>query len=108
VWNGTSEVQRDAKNKRAKLITNKAGQMRFREPGFVYMGDTVMIWNFQDYLQNPKWKEDALRKSSKRKARQADIEGKRRRSVGTGSRKRFRWVMERLYEKSLQFEHQED
>jgi hypothetical protein len=102
VWNGTSEVQRDAKNKRAKLITNKGQLMRFREPGFVYMGDTVMIWNLQDYLQNPKWKEDALRKSSKRKARQEDIEGEgSRRSVGTGSRKRFRRVMERLYEQTL-------
>jgi hypothetical protein len=89
--------------KRSKLL--KHG--RFREPGFVYQGDTVIIWSLRDYISNPKWREDALRKSNRRRARTTDAMeatdltqklSKPRRN----RRKRFRRTMESLYKKSLE------
>jgi hypothetical protein len=97
VMNGTSDVQRQAKGKRSKSIEKK-GRL-FREPGFTYIGDTVIIWSLREYLANPKWKEDALRKSSKRRARN----GHRTHPIIVGNnRKRFRRVMEGLYKASLE------
>lgn len=40
VFAGTSLLQLQAKDKRSKLVAKG----RFREPGFCYMGDTVVIW----------------------------------------------------------------
>jgi hypothetical protein len=99
VLGGTSLIQREAKYKRSKLIAKG----RFREPGFCYMGDTVIIWNLREYLDNPKWKEDALRKSSKRKARslEAGDESSKFKPLAN-SRKRFRRIMEELYQNTLQ------
>jgi hypothetical protein len=67
------------------------------------MGDTVIIWNLREYLDNPKWKEDALRKSSKRKARSLE-EGDESSKFKplANSRKRFRRIMEELYQNTLQ------
>jgi hypothetical protein len=62
---GTTSIQQKAKEKRSKLLRRG----RFRESEFVYLGDTVMIWNIRDYRANPKWKDDALRKASRRNAR---------------------------------------
>ena len=65
VFHGTTDVQLALQDKRSKLIVKG----RFRETGFTYMGDTVVIWNLREYLDNPKWKEEALRKSTKRRSR---------------------------------------
>ena len=93
VLKGTSLIQRQAREKRSKLIRKG----RFREPGFCYMGDTVVIWNLREYLKNPKWKEDALRKSSKRNSRSSERQTK----PLMNSRKRFRRIINELYEQSL-------
>ena len=63
VLQGTTDLQKALQEKRSKLIVKG----RFRESGFTYMGDTVIIWNLREYLANSKWKEEALRKSSKRR-----------------------------------------
>jgi hypothetical protein len=103
VISGKTWVQSEARMKRSKLL--KHG--RFREPGFVYQGDTVIIWSLRDYISNPKWREDALRKSNRRRARTTDAMeatdltqklSKPRRN----RRKRFRRTMESLYKKSLE------
>jgi hypothetical protein len=103
VISGTTWVQSEARMKRSKLL--KHG--RFREPGFVYQGDTVIIWSLRDYIRNPKWREDALRKSNRRRARTTDVMeatdltkilSKPRRS----RRQRFHRMMESLYRKSLE------
>jgi hypothetical protein len=62
---GKTSIQQKAKEKRSKLLRKG----RFRESEFVYLGDTIMIWNIHDYTANPKWKDDALRKASRRNAR---------------------------------------
>lgn len=93
ILSGTTDVQLALQAKRSKIVVKG----RFREPGFAYMGDTVIIFSLKEYLSNPKWKEDALRKSSKRRAR----DGKSSVHVLRNSRKRFRQVMQALYEKSI-------
>lgn len=65
---GTTIIQVHAKEKRSKLL--KPG--RFREPGFVYQGDSVVLWSLRMYMSNPKWRDDALRKSNRRRARTTD------------------------------------
>ena len=100
---GTSEVQCLAQQKRSKLL--RPG--RFRESGFVYQGDTVVIWNLRDYLSNPKWREDAVRKSNRRKARltdkmsDKDVEKQHLKRL-KNSRRRFHRLIERRYHESRQ------
>ena len=93
VLQGKAPIQLALQEKRSKGVAKG----RFREPGFRYMGDTVIIWSLREYLANPKWKEDALRKASKRKARHGGV-----RPALRNSRRRFRRIMQQLYEQNLQ------
>jgi hypothetical protein len=93
---GRTWIQEDARSKRKMLLS----QRRFREPGFVYMGDTVVIWNLREYMANPKWREDALRKANKRKAR--EMESGEVKPRLTNSRKRFHRIVNELYQRTLQ------
>lgn len=128
VMNGTTPIQLKAKAIRSKVIMTNASAgaggksvsvgsktpSLFKEPNFQYLGDTVVIWNLKEYLDQPKWREDALRRSLKRRQREeslamtsaskkicfvslpgADIKSKSR-------RKRFRAIVEALYQKSLE------
>lgn len=114
---GTTEIQEQAREKRQRLLHKK----RFREPGFKYVGDTVVIWNIYEYAQNNKWRDDAIRRSNRRKAReqdsavppssllstaanktsQDDMKQSRTIKPGRSSNKRFRHMFEKLYQESL-------
>jgi hypothetical protein len=100
---GTTPIQLAAKEKRSKVI-NTGKHSMFREKGFNYLGDTVVVWNLSEYLDNRKWKEDALRKANKRRQQFQHTDEsspcKKKRYKGSG-RKIFRTVMEDLYKKSL-------
>ena len=86
---GTTDVQSLAAAKRKMRIP--AGRV-FREPGFVYQGDTVVIWDLRAFARNPKWREEAIRKSIRRsKVTPRHIPRLR------NSRKRFRRLMTELY-----------
>ena len=98
---GTTPTQLLAKDKRSKAIPPG----RSKEPGFSYLGDTVVLWDLYQYMANPAWREDALRKTKKRKTRQLNHElsgdgttvcNRRKKS----HRQRFDEVMETLYQKS--------
>lgn len=65
---GTTDVQLMAKAIRGKRL--QPG--RFREPGFKYVGDSVVIWNIREFGTNDKWKDEAIRKSYRRNARRMD------------------------------------
>ncbi|CAB9519582.1 expressed unknown protein [Seminavis robusta] len=93
---------------RAEELRNKAiPPGRFKESGFSYLGDSVVLWDLQQYLTNPTWKEEAVRKSNKRKTRQRNNDlataaavipnGHRKKN----RRQRFQDVMDGLYQKSL-------
>lgn len=92
---GTTDVQQ-----RAKVLRNKALQPgRFREPGFAFQGDTVVIWNVREYAANSKWREDAVRKSLRRQARRMD--GVPLTKPLRNNRRRFHRIMERLHQQSI-------
>ena len=110
VMSGTTPIQLEAKEKRSKVVnpTSTVAKHKhaflFREKGFGYLGDTVIVWRLKEYLNNSKWKEDALRKSSKRKQQFQHQESSATTSCnkkGTSRRKRCRQVLENLYQQSL-------
>ena len=87
---GTTEVQQLAA---AKLKMRIPAGRFFREPGFVYQGDTVVIWDLRAYARNPKWREDAVRKSVRRSKAAVHSHVPRLKN----SRKRFHRLMHELY-----------
>lgn len=93
VLKGATPIQRMAAKKRSTAVLPGA----FREPGFIYMNQTIQIWNIHEYKRNPKWRDDAVRRSEKRKILN---EGQQHR-VLRGSRKRFRKMVDEWYRKSL-------
>ena len=86
-------VQRKAAQKRSHSIIEKA----FKEKKFAYMNQTILIWSLDEYLQNPKWRDDAIRKAEKRKA----YESMDQKVVLKNSQKRFRALLERKYQDSI-------
>jgi hypothetical protein len=87
---GTTETQLLATDLRRRRVPLG----RFKESGFLYTGDTIVLWNLRAYMQNSKWRDDAARKSRRRG------HGDRSRPL-QNSRRRFRQIMEELYRKSL-------
>jgi 23S rRNA maturation mini-RNase III len=61
VLSGTTDIHVLAEQLRSKRLPNK----RFREPGLKYQGDTVVIWCLRQFMSNPKWREDVMRKRRK-------------------------------------------
>lgn len=90
---GTTDINKKAAVRRASTILPGS----FREPGFMYLNQTITIWNRSKFTENRKWKEGAIRRAEKRKARDASST----KPVLRNSRKRFRTVVEDLYRKSL-------
>lgn len=98
VLKGTTDVQKRAKAKRATAVLPGS----FRESGFSFLNQTITIWNRQEFMSNKKWREDAVRRADKRQARRnmsRTVKPMLRNSI-----KRFRRVMNGLYQKSLKQE----
>ena len=66
---GTTEITRLAQRDRNLAVIPGA----FREPGFVSLQQTIKIWDLREFMANSKWKEDAIRKSLKRSARETSV-----------------------------------
>lgn len=83
----------------------------FHETAFRYHGETLLIWDLRTFMKNPKWRDDAVRKSRRYVETQLYRRGypdKRTRKqfemdvVHNESRqKKFHRVMEHLYQQSL-------
>ena len=39
----------------------------FRETSFHYLGETAYLWSLSDFFANPKWRDDAIRRSKRNK-----------------------------------------
>jgi hypothetical protein len=87
---GTTDVQKQA----AQLRRNRLTPGTFREPLFQYVGDSIVLWNLRDYVKNPKWREEAIRKSKRRSAGMAQ-------RVANRKRRTLNQIVDDLYEKSL-------
>lgn len=90
-----------ARRKRSK----KVAPGRFAEDSIHYLGDTVCIWDVNEFLSNRKWREDAVRRSRRADedelTRSRGAAKKRRGGKAPSRRERFNDMMERLYEDSL-------
>lgn len=90
---GNTEIALKAKRQRDLALLPNV----YREPGFIYSQQTIKIWDIREFMANPKWKEDAIRKSTKRKAyKKAGAEPQIK-----ISRKRFRSFMDNWYRSSI-------
>lgn len=109
---GTTPLQIKVK----ELKRNKHIPMgRFREVDFSYLGDTVVVWDIKQYFSRPSWREDAIRKSTKRRLRQMNDDLVASTSSGAAGadaaigqlstkksrRQRFNETMETLLQKSV-------
>jgi len=120
VMNGTTDVQKEAQWKRSRMIPRHPRRSLFRETNFKYLGDTVIVWDLRLCMNDPKYRDEILRKAHKRKARDDDLNTKtttttKKKSTNTkqdqqqrkrqlplrNNRKRFRTVYEDLYQQSL-------
>ena len=90
---GTTDIQVLAAQLRKRRIPEAPGKRFFRESGFLYQGDTVVIWDVQEYSRNSKWKDDAIRKSLRRRKATNPYDRPRLRI----NRQRFRRIMNDLY-----------
>ena len=97
VLDRTTPVQLRAAGLRARRIIDRKGFLK--EPGFVYTGDTIVIWNIREYLANSKWKDDAIRKSLRRHERN-EFQAAKTKRLGN-SRKRFRLIIEQWLQESM-------
>lgn len=99
VLEGTTDTQLLVKQIRSRAVCKG----RFREKGFRYQGDTIVIWDLRQYMRNQKWRDDAIRKSARRNAREEcdGLVGKRtfRKPLGN-SRKRFHRLIEEHHQRS--------
>lgn len=98
VLKGTTDVQKRAKAKKASAVIPGS----FHESGFLFLNQTITIWNRKEFMSNKKWKEDAVRRADKRKARRNMT--RTMQPIGN-SIKRFRRVMEGLYRKTVKQEN---
>mmetsp|Transcript_3568 Transcript_3568/g.6749 ORF Transcript_3568/g.6749 Transcript_3568/m.6749 type:complete len:164 (+) Transcript_3568:162-653(+) len=76
----------------------------FRETAFRYHGETLLIWDLQTFMKNPKWRDDAVRKSRRyvetQLYNQSHKTSNSRRRRESRSR-RFKNIMDYLYQQSL-------
>ncbi len=106
---GTHPLQKLASKQRASAV--KIGA--FRDDAFHFLGETINVWDFREYMKNPKWRDESIRKS-RRFVRDTDhiicnisgSGGKRKMDVGHNTivgtrRKRFKAIMEELHKNSL-------
>jgi hypothetical protein len=101
-------VQLEAAAKRKlQLRAPSKGKFFFREPGFKYQGDTVVIWDVRAYAQNPRWKEDAIRKAVRRQKATNNHKDWEILPPLRNSRKRFHHLVEQWYQTSLTAEQKD-
>mmetsp|Transcript_31634 Transcript_31634/g.63077 ORF Transcript_31634/g.63077 Transcript_31634/m.63077 type:complete len:149 (+) Transcript_31634:481-927(+) len=107
ILNGTDEITLAAAEKRNAKVLSGA----FHESNLEYFGDTVTVWDVSEFLDNPKWRDDALRKSrwqeeiQKFENSQGNNDGKQSKEGKERKRKcrreKFASICEDLYQESL-------
>ena len=84
------------------------------EPAFRYLQESLIVWDCRQYLDNPKWREDAIRRSERNKRarevfvaaggsgstkKEEEEDGPKKRKK-EGRKRRFQRIMNELYEAS--------
>lgn len=112
---GTSAVNVRAAKQRKMTVTPGAFP---GEPAFRYLQESLIVWDCRQYLDNPKWREDAIRRSERNKRAREVFVAAGRSSIGKaeeedetttgpkkkkkkeGRKRRFQRIMNELYEAS--------
>mmetsp|Transcript_35472 Transcript_35472/g.62265 ORF Transcript_35472/g.62265 Transcript_35472/m.62265 type:complete len:206 (-) Transcript_35472:232-849(-) len=126
ILDGTDWITRTAAKKRSSKVARGV----FFDSDIQYFGETVVIWDVNEFMEVPKWREDAMRRSRNRKDGNGHLDlsvsvaggGKKRRrreeesvavAVAAGNKegngkkktvsrkKRFKNICDELYQKSL-------
>ena len=82
------------------------------EPAFRYLQESLVVWDCRRYLDNPKWREDAIRRSERNKrarevfvaaggSKKEEEGGPKKRKKEEGRKRRFQRIMNELYEASI-------
>ena len=83
------------------------------EPAIRYLQESLVVWDCRQYLDNPKWREDAIRRSERNKrarevfvaaggsgsTKKEEEDGPKKRKK-EGRKRRFQRIMNELYEAS--------
>lgn len=80
ILNGSDEITIAAKAKRSSRV----GSGVFVETNIEYFGDTVVLWDMREFMNVPKWREDAMRRSRGMKKDNVVVG----RGVGSGSKRK--------------------
>jgi hypothetical protein len=68
VMEGSHFIQQEvARIRSLRIPPSSRRSLHIREPNILYQGDTVVIWDIRAYARNSKWKDDATRRSLKRR-----------------------------------------
>jgi len=94
VLTGATIEQKKAAQKRSHSIVERS----FREKSFVYVNQTILLWSLNEFMNHPKWREDAIRRAEKRKC----YSNMDKTPILKNSRPRFRALLETLYIESIQ------
>jgi len=107
IMEGKHPLQILANQQRASAVKPGA----YHEPAFRYLGETILIWDLGQYMANPKLRDDAIRKSRRYIESQMYIRTQSRNlkrkqfamdtPENENRTKRFKRVMEHLYQTSL-------
>ena len=62
ILDGTDVITRMATKKRSSKVAKGA----FKEPNIHYFGETVLLWNVREFMDNTKWRETAIRRSKRK------------------------------------------
>jgi len=105
ILDGTSAVNVRAAKQRRMTVTPGAFP---GEPAFRYLQESLIVWDCRQYLDNPKWREDAIRRSERNKrAREVFAGGAGKAEEKTfpkkkeGRKRRFQRIMTELYDASV-------
>lgn len=108
---GTSAVNVRAAKQRKMTVTPGAFP---GEPAFRYLQESLIVWDCRQYLDNPKWREDAIRRSERNKrarevfvaaavsgsnTKKEEEDGPKKRKK-EGRKRRFQRIMNELYDAS--------
>ena len=61
ILEGTNWINKLAAEKRALAVLPGV----FHEPSFHYLDETAYLWSLNDFFANPKWRDDAIRRSKR-------------------------------------------
>lgn len=106
---GTSAVNVRAAKQRKMAVTPGAFP---GEPAFRYLQESLVVWDCRQYLDNPKWREDAIRRSERNKrarevfvaaagSKKEEEGGPKKRKKEEGRKRRFQRIINELYETSV-------